>query len=74
MILASFLELPLWQKPIALLVAAILSPMVVMVVVALLPLQLLGPWEGELGAAPLARDVTRAVRRQQARTEHYYAT
>lgn len=73
---ASFLALPLWKKTIVALFCTLLSPFIAFVVVltglSLLPLFLVGQLEGDLGNAPLSRDINERMRRRHARTERYY--
>ena len=74
---ASFRELPGWEKIVVIVACAALSPLLALVgalvLLALFPLMLVGRYEGDLGAAPLQRDIAARVRRQQRRTERYYA-
>jgi hypothetical protein len=75
---ASFRELPGWEKLAVVVTGALIAPVmaipVVLTLLALFPLFLMGRFEGDLGEAPLAREINGRVRRQKARTAHYYAT
>ncbi|HEY1958999.1 MAG TPA: hypothetical protein VGH28_25475 [Polyangiaceae bacterium] len=65
-----------WQKGSVIVTGVLISPVVLFVgfitAVSLWPLFLLGRFEGNLGKKPLGRDIARAVRDQQKRTELYY--
>ncbi len=75
---ASFRALPGWEKIVVVVACAALSPFLAFVgplfFMALFPLMLAGRYEGDMGAAPLQREIAARVRRQQRRSERYYAT
>jgi hypothetical protein len=71
-------ELPTWQKVAIPIVSLMIAPFMLLVAtltfLSLVPLLLLGRWEGNLGKRPLVREVKRALEHERVRTHEYYAT
>jgi hypothetical protein len=78
MLLETFRALPTWEKVAVVVTCVLIAPAMaffgVWIALALFPLVFFGRFEGDLGEAPVAREINRRVRRQHARTERYYAT
>jgi len=69
-------DMPAWQKASVVVTGVLISPLLLFVglitALSLWPLFLLGRFEGHMGKKTLGRDVARAVRHQQERTNEYY--
>lgn len=77
-ILKAFGELPTWQKAAMVVTGVMLAPMALFVGVitglSVFPLFLFGRFEGSAKRGTLEHDVEDAARKQQKRTEEYYAS
>jgi len=73
----TFRELPAWQKLVVVAAMLFASPALLflagLTALSLLPLALLGRFEGDMGPAPFTNAVAKRVHHQEARTRHYYA-
>ena len=74
----AFGELPTWQKAAIIFCGVITSPflglLAVVTAISMFPFFLFGRWEGELGKAPLERELVHAVHRQRRNTRHAYGS
>jgi hypothetical protein len=67
----------LWQKVTMAVTGVMIAPFMLFVIfltaLSLFPLFLLGRFEGDMGRAPLERDIAGAARKARRRTRAYYA-
>jgi len=74
----AFGELPLWQKAAIVFCGIMTSPflglLAIVTAISMFPFFLLGRWEGDLGKAPLEREVVRAVHHARQNTRDAYGT
>lgn len=72
----AFVDLPTWQKAAIVVTSLMIAPFMALIATAtalsLLPLVLLGRWEGDHGPAPLTHEVTHAAKSVTRRAANFF--